>query len=164
LAELTQKERLQPSLLDRLTDDQPDKQSEGPDRRFLSLERLRAVIRRDLGWLLNTCNLASTEDLGPYPEVGSSVLNYGLPDLTGKSISNVDVITLERLVKQAVLDFEPRLLRNSIRVRAFAAQDQMNRNALTFQIEGTLWAHPAPVDVVLKSEFDLESGLVSVRD
>jgi type VI secretion system protein ImpF len=40
----------------------------------------------------------------------------------------------------------------------------MNRNALTFQIEGTLWAHPAPVDIVLKSEFDLESGLVSVRD
>lgn len=164
MAELTQKERLQPSLLDRLTDDQPDKQKEGPDRRFLSLERLRAVIRRDLGWLLNTCNLSATEDLTSYPEVASSVLNYGMPDLTGKSISNVDVIALERLVKQAIVDFEPRLLKNTVRVRAFASQDQMNRNALSFQIEGTLWAHPAPVDVVLKSEFDLESGLVSVRE
>jgi len=33
MAELTQKERLQPSLLDRLTDDEPDKLSEAREQR-----------------------------------------------------------------------------------------------------------------------------------
>jgi type VI secretion system protein ImpF len=164
LAELSLKERLQPSLLDRLTDDEPERRKEGSDKRFFSLEQLRNVVKRDLTWLLNTCNLAATQDLGGCPEVESSVLNYGMPDLTGHSLSNVEVSMLERVVKQAVIDFEPRILRSSVRVRTFIAPDQMNRNALTFQIEGVLWAHPAPVDIVLKSEFDLESGQVSVQE
>jgi type VI secretion system protein ImpF len=164
LPELGQREKLQPSLLDRLTDDEPDRQQEAPDKRFLSLERLRGVVKRDLAWLLNTCNLATTQDLSDCPEVRSSVLNYGIPDLTGTSLSSLDVAALERMVKQAIIDFEPRILRHSVRVRAFAREDQMSRNSLTFQIEGDLWAHPAPVDIVLQSEVDLESGLVFVSE
>jgi type VI secretion system protein ImpF len=164
LPELGQREQLQPSLLDRLTDDEPDRRHEAPDRRFLSLERLRAVVKRDLAWLLNTCNLAAVQDLGDWPEVRRSVLNYGLPDLTGTSLSSLDVAALERMVKQAIIDFEPRILRNSVRVRAFVRDDQMSRNSLTFQIEGDLWADPAPVDIVLQSEVDLESGLFFVSE
>ena len=36
MAELTPKERLQPSLLDRLTDDEPEQQQESRDKRVLS--------------------------------------------------------------------------------------------------------------------------------
>ena len=127
MPELGQREQLQPSLLDRLTDDEPDRRHEAPDRRFLSLERLRAVVKRDLAWLLNTCNLAATQDLSDFPEVRHSVLNYGLPDLTGTSLSSLDVAALERMVKQAIIDFEPRILRNSVRVRAFVREDRMSR-------------------------------------
>jgi type VI secretion system protein ImpF len=164
LAELSQRERLQPSLLDRLTDEEPERRREGPDKRFFSPARLRDVIKRDLAWLLNTCNLSATQDLDEYPEVARSVLNYGVPDLTGTSLSSLDVAALERVVRQVIIDFEPRLLRGSVRVRAFVGEDRMSRNSLTFQIEADLWAYPAPLDIVLQSEFDLESGLVSVRE
>ena len=164
MPELSPKERLQPSLLDRLTDDEPDRRQEGPDKRFFTLERLRNVVKRDLAWLLNTCNLAATDDLGECSEVAASVLNYGIPDLTGRNLSGVDVESVERLVKQAILAFEPRILRHSVRVKATLDPERMSHNSLTFEIHGELWAQPAPVDIVLRTDFDLEAGLVSVRD
>ena len=51
MAELTSKERLQPSLLDRLTDDEPDKTQESRDQRVLSANRLRECVR------LGTCGV-----------------------------------------------------------------------------------------------------------
>lgn len=164
MPELSPKEKLQPSLLDRLTDDEPDRRQEGPDKRYFTLERLRTMVKRDLAWLLNTCNLAATDDLRECPEVAASVLNYGIPDLTGRNLSGVDVESVERLVRQAVLSFEPRILRHSVRVQAKLDTEEMSHNALTFEIHGELWAEPVPVDIVLRTDFDLETGLVSVRD
>ncbi len=164
MAELTHRERLQPSLLDRLVDEEPDRNQEAPDSRFMTLGKLREVVKRDLAWLLNTCHLAATEDLSECPEVARSVLNFGVPDLTGVSLNSIDVGALERMVRQAIVDFEPRIMRDTVRVQAFIAADQMNRNALTFQIEGDLWAEPAPVPIVLQSNFDLESGVVVVQE
>src|SRR5271157_4316244 len=110
MAELTVKERLQPSLLDRLTDDQPEKSVESRDRRVISLEKRRECVLRDLGWLLNTGRLSQVQDLDAYPEVARSVLNYGSIDLSGRHLSSTDLAELENAVKQAVLEFEPRIL------------------------------------------------------
>ena len=89
------KERLQPSLLDRLTDDEPDRAVESRDKRVLSPYRLRESVRRDLSWLFNTTNLASSLDLERFPQVESSTLNFGLPDLTGRTAGSIHVPTLE---------------------------------------------------------------------
>ncbi len=164
MAELTPTERLQPSLLDRLTDDEPEKQVEARDRRVLSLPRLRESVLRDLGWLLNTCHLAQTEDLEEYPQVQSSVLNYGVPDYAGSTMSGADLVRLERALRQAILDFEPRILRNSLRIRAQIDPDSMTYNALTFVIEGELWSQPLPERLYLRTQVDLESGHTRVDD
>ena len=63
MAELSLQERLQPSLLDRLTDNEPDSNDESRAQRVLSLNRLKRSVLRDLAWLLNSGNLANTEDL-----------------------------------------------------------------------------------------------------
>ena len=81
MADLTPQERLQPSLLDRLTDTDPESKTESRERRVLSIQRLRAGVLRDLGWLLNTGHLETIEDLDEFPDVRNSVLNYGIPDL-----------------------------------------------------------------------------------
>src|SRR6266581_8174395 len=107
MAELTAKERLQPSLLDRLTDDEPDKRQESRDKRILSPARLRDSVRRDLTWLFNSVNLAATVDLDDYPQVQRSTLNYGLPDLAGHTASSIDKAALERRLRQAIWEFEP---------------------------------------------------------
>src|ERR1700692_4949937 len=52
---------------------------------------LRANVRRELAWLMNTTNLESGIDLSPYPQVQKSVLNYGVPDLTGKAQSRAAI-------------------------------------------------------------------------
>ena len=106
MPELTQKERLQPSLLDRLTDDEPDKKREIRDRWVLTLQQLRAAVLRDLSWLLNTDNL-HVKDLALYPHVERSVLNYGFPDLSGLTATNVNAVELTRVVREVIRNFEP---------------------------------------------------------
>ena len=64
MPELTPKERLQPSLLDRLTDDAPHRRTESREQRVLSLAQLRESVMRDLAWLLNTEHLAPGGDPG----------------------------------------------------------------------------------------------------
>ena len=46
MAELTTSERLQPSLLDRLTDDHPEVAHESRERRVMSMRQLRAAVLR----------------------------------------------------------------------------------------------------------------------
>ena len=164
MAELTPKERLQPSLLDRLTDDERDKTQEARDKRVLSPARLRECVRRDLSWLFNTANLATVQGLEEAPQVATSVLNFGLPDLAGHTASSVDVKALERLLTKVIWDFEPRLLKNSIKVRLIVDADRMNHNAMWFDIEAELWAQPLPLRLFLRTEIDLETGAVNVSE
>jgi type VI secretion system protein ImpF len=164
MAELSQKERLQPSLLDRLTDDEPTQRQESRDKRVLSPARLRECVRRDLTWLLNTTHLETVEELEEHPDVQRSVLNYGMPDLAGRTASSVDVRALERLLVRVIADFEPRLLRNSIRVQVVPDPEQVGHNAMCFRIEAELWAQPIPLRLFLRTEIDLETGSVNVSD
>ena len=50
MAELLPQERLQPSLLDRLVDDNPGEQKESRDQRVLVIRKLRDFVLRDLAW------------------------------------------------------------------------------------------------------------------
>ncbi len=160
MAELFQKERLQPSLLDRLADDEPEKKVESRDKRILSFIKLKQSVMRDLEWLLNTGCLETTQDLGDYPQVKKSVLNYGLPDLSGTTASNVDSTTLERMLRQAIINFEPRILANSLKVRV---TNRDKHNNIIFEIEGELWSQPTPERLYLKTILDLELGNVEVK-
>ena len=164
MAELTTKERLQPSLLDRLTDDEPDKSQESRDRRVLSSQRLRDSVRRDLNWLFNTTNLASVESLELYPEVERSILNYGLPDLAGRTASSIDRDLLERQLRRAIWEYEPRLIRKTIQVKLAVDADELNHNAMNFSIRAELWAQPLPLRLFLRTDLDLETGEALVTE
>lgn len=164
MAELTPSERLQPSLLDRLTDDAPAERTESRDQRVLTAQRLRAALLRDLAWLLNTGHLETVEDLDDYPDVRKSVLNYGIPDLTGLTIVGADTLQMEKAVRQAIAVFEPRISPQSLSVTVEKGEADGARNALVFRIEGELWAQPAPQALYLKTQVDLETGDVTVTE
>ena len=164
MAELLPQERLQPSLLDRLTDDAPESKDESRDKRILNLTQLRASVLRDISWLLNTVHLQSTQDLSSWPHVASSTVNFGIPDLAGSVATGKNTLALERAVKQAVLDFEPRILADTLKVTVRIEPEQMNRHAMLFIIEGKLWAQPIPLSLYLKTELDLETGTVTVAE
>ena len=163
MAELAPRERLQPSLLDRLSDDEPGKTAEPRERRVLSLRSLREGVLRDLAWLLNTTNLMSVLDGEKLPHVANSVLNYGVPDISGAAIASLNVGKLERGIRQAIWDFEPRLIRPSVTVRALAG-GSIDQNKIIFEIEADLWAQPYPERLYLKTELDLERGAIVLAD
>jgi type VI secretion system protein ImpF len=121
-------------------------------------------VLRDLAWLLNTGPLSQYESLDAFPEVQRSVLNYGSPDLAGATVSGTKLELVEKAVREAILRFEPRILANTVDVRAVKDPDEMNDNALVFVIEGQLWAQPIPLSLFLRTEIDLETGQVEVTE
>jgi type VI secretion system protein ImpF len=158
MAELTPRERLQPALLDRLTDNEPHRNVEAREQRVLSLSRLRECVVRDLSWLFNTENMASRQRVDDCPETMRSVLNYGIPALAGATSSGRDPTSLEKQVREAIFNFEPRLIRDSVSVRVVLSDTEMSNNTLRFEIEGDLWAHPLPLHLYLQTECDLDTG------
>lgn len=164
MAELAPKERLQPSLLDRLTDDEPDQRRESLERRVLSVQKLSECVRRDLGFLLNSTQLSALQDLSDFPEVERSGVNYGIPDLAGRPASTIDSMAMARRIKRAILDFEPRLIARSLKVEVVVDSDSHSPNALHFDIQADMWCQPVPLRLYLRTDLNLEDGEALVRE
>src|SRR4051794_17959563 len=128
MAELNPRDRLQPFLLDRLTDDQSDQTKESREKHVFSPRQLRSALLRDLGWLLNSPGPVETDGIGEFPNVATSVLNYGIPDLSGQTLSGVSGMTLERAIMRAIQTFEPRLDTRTLSVRLLSDDDSETPN------------------------------------
>lgn len=164
MAELTAKERLLPSLIDRLSDHSPGQLDETRDARTGTMDGLRASVLRDLEWLMNTVNLDSAKTLEEFPELESTTINFGMPGLSGAGSTEATLAQIERQIKKSVLAFEPRILKSSLRVKLLHDAELENKHAIAFQIEGTLWGQPMPQALFLHTELDLEIGAVKVKD
>jgi type VI secretion system protein ImpF len=158
MAEPTPIDRLQPCLLDRLTDDEPEVTKESRDQRVISVRRYRGAVLRDLEMLLNSRTYPPGSEVYDFNEAERSVLNYGIPDLAGTTVSSVSPTEFEARVKQAILCFEPRISRRSLSVRIVSSPEAQPVRAIVFQIEGELWARPLPEHLFVKTEVDLETG------
>lgn len=158
-------ERLQPSLLDRLVDHAPDQVREGDDKRTLTRQALRQAVLRDLGWLFNATGHGLGMDERRYPHAARSVLNYGLPMLSGQFTSSIQRVSMEQALKNAIVQFEPRILPRTLEVELTmegSALDSHNRIGL--QIRGMLWAQPVPLEFLMRSRIDLEEGRIEIED
>ncbi|RZK99427.1 MAG: type VI secretion system baseplate subunit TssE [Rubrivivax sp.] len=165
MAELTPQERLQPALLDRLMDDNPDTQVESREMRVMSRNRMREAVLRDLAWLFNSTQMSGDQNWAAHPHVQRSVLNFGLPTLSGETASTLDVIDLEGQVRQALLSFEPRIMASTLKVSALMDEMTMDHhNVISFRITCNLWAQPVPFELMLRTEVDLESGQVEIKE
>ena len=128
------------------------------------MQRLRESVRRDLAWLLSAGRFETLVDLEEYPEVANSVLNYGVPDISGMQVAGADVELIERAVLAAIQRFEPRLDRRALKVKVSADSSSMQRNAMVFEIQAELWGRPLPQAILWRSELDLETGSADVRE
>lgn len=165
MATLRAQDRLQPALLDRLTDDDPDNPAETGEARVINRSRLRDLVLRDLAWLFNVVAPGRSVDWNGLPHARASVLNYGLPPLSGETASTVDPLVLQARVRQAILDFEPRILPETLQVEALISEEQMDHhNQIGFRITGQMWAQPVPLELLLHTDVDLETGRVAVRE
>ena len=165
MADPSSTERLQPSLLDRLTDDAPTVLTEPREARVLTKGQLRTAVLRDLAALMNAICLGAGDDLSAYPEVERSVLNYGMPAFAGETASTLDVHDLEEGIRSAILRFEPRVLPNSLLVEAMATDNGLGwHNVVSVRISAQVWAQPVPLELLLRTEVDLETGEVALAE
>jgi len=152
------------SVFDRLTDDDPSELRDCERKRVGSARELLHSVVRDLSALLNSVRIHRTDDWVDYPRVATSVLNYGLPDLTGRTRTSIDVLAWQVQLRRALLDFEPRLVPETVRVLVPEADvNSLAINSLRFTIEAALWCRPAPLWMCLHSEIDLETGAVHIQ-
>lgn len=156
MADLTPIEKLQPCLLDRLTDDDPGKTEESRAQRLISQQKYRRGVLRDLEWLFNTHASLSTEGVGTfnlkdYPEAYRSVINFGIRQLCGVMTPNLE--RLQDEMAEAIQTFEPRITPRSLTIHA-----DLDRNLVTFDVAGELWANPLPEHLHVKTTVDVESG------
>jgi len=122
-------------------------------------------VLRDLSWLFNSTNLSSTVDLAAYPHAAQSTLNYGLTALAGNPVAGLEFAEVERLLKEAILRFEPRILPQSLSVRGIPAKDPMgHHNVMSLEITGELWSQPYPLEFLIKTDMDLESGEIRLAE
>lgn len=165
MAELALQDRLQPALLDRLADDEPDKKTEPRENRIVTKNKLRQGVLRDLAWLFNAINLGKSTDFSGMHYAEWSVINFGLPALSGQTVSALDTVQLESLIRQAIIHFEPRIAPASLQVEALITESQLgHHNLISVQIRGDLWAQPIPVELLVRTEIDLETGQVEISD
>jgi type VI secretion system protein ImpF len=163
--QLTPQERLQPALLDRLTDEEPDKTQELREHRVMSKSRLRQAVLRDLAWLFNATRFERGNSLARFPHARRSVINFGLPAHAGQTASALEVEDIERDIRNAIIDFEPRILAESLVVKALVELADLDRhNVIAVQIHGQLWAQPVPLELLVRTEIDLETGKVQISD
>jgi type VI secretion system protein ImpF len=162
MADRTLTERLQPSIIDRLTDDEPSKKVESHSDRMIDIRRLREIIQRDLSWLLNTGNLDSEIDAEKYPNVRQSVLNYGVPDATGDFANRRRATDIRDAIQRAIELFEPRIIDGTLNVITQTV-DAKREPVIVFDIVADMWAEPLPTELYLRSQFDTTTGQVSLE-
>ena len=127
----------------------------------ISESELRKLVNSDLVALLNTTNLDSAEDLSTAPEVRSSVLNFGFPDLARRTIDEQRVFDIAQEIETALSNFEPRLARHSLKVRRddTVPPDELR---IRFLISAELRVQPVNLQMQFVAEVELESGKIKV--
>lgn len=135
-------------------------------------EVLREAVRRDIEMLFNIerfeTNYLLTEResrhvvypgdlLADYPEVRTSVINYGVPAFSGRNSLDFDKDALAREIRAVVTAFEPRLRKDSIKVQV-RYNEQVG---MRIEIDAILMLSPVPERLRLSTTIDLENGRAS---
>ncbi len=162
MADKTLSERLQPSLLDRLTDDAPGELQEARDMRVIDIRRLREIVQRDLSFLLNTNNAESWIDADRYPHAARSVLNFGVRDVAGDFSTLDRAQAIRKSILQSIEIFEPRIRQGSANVE-IRTQDVQRETIVSFDIRADMWAEPIPIELYLRSTVDVTTGQITLE-
>lgn len=83
-------------------------------RQIITESVLRRELARDLDALLNTVAMESTIDMTQTPFARKSIINFGLPDVSHRTIDENAVAAIPEEIKQAIMNYEPRLAAASI--------------------------------------------------
>jgi type VI secretion system protein ImpF len=145
---------VQQSVLDRLIDHDPGTTDEFIGR-MQSVRRLKASVRRDLEWLLNTRSVAVAPPEG-LRELKASLYTFGVGDITSMSGDDPKArMRLRSMIEQSIAIFEPRL--SAVQVEETAGPNGDSRQ-IRFTIHALLKMDPNPERITFDTVLDLASG------
>jgi type VI secretion system protein ImpF len=130
----------------------------------MNMQRFRDAVLRDLAWLLNAKCHPESDGFGQYPYVDKSVLNYGMPDISGSTASDTPALEVTQMVRRAIENFEPRIISNTLQVRSIEAPTSAGTNVIALEIRAQIWALPLPESLYVKTEVDLETGSCQLKE
>jgi type VI secretion system protein ImpF len=125
---------------------------------------LRREVWRDLEQLLNTISLESTvKEMAEFPLARRSILNFGLPDISRRTIDELKANDrgIEKEIEAALRAYEPRFLRNTVRVKRDTSIDPASLK-VRFYIQADLVCRPVDVPVEFMADVDVSSGRFEV--
>jgi len=153
-----------PTLFDRLCDDAPGESVEAPEAYASNRAQMRQIVQRDLALLLNTTDQSDLIDTVRFPEAARSTINYGVPALAGGYLSEKKWADIEAMIRRAILNFEPRLMPETLIVRPLLKEHAAaHYNVLTFEISGHIQMQPYPLDFTVQSNVDLETNRIDLH-
>jgi type VI secretion system protein ImpF len=99
--------------------------------------------------------------LSTAPEVRKSIINFGFPSLTRRTIDESETNGIAREIEVALRDFEPRLLAGSIKAHR---DDTVSPDELRvrFLVSAALKTQPVEVLVQFIAEVELDSGKIKL--
>lgn len=151
---------VQPSILDRLTDEDPRTSADPRITYAESLRQFKQGVQRDLEWLLNTRRIA-VEAGEEFEEVRKSLYHFGVPDITSLSRDALESrARLRSQVEEALELFEPRLA--NVQITIHEIEGEAHRRELRFTVDATLRLDPTPEQVTFDTVLHFSSGQIDV--
>lgn len=134
----------------------------GAHRRALSDQRLRELLSYDVASLLNCINMESSEweALSGLDHVKRSILNYGLPDLSNRTIDESRVADIRFELEEALTRYEPRLIHETMTVER--DEDLEDDLTIRFIVRSDMRADPMPTTVEFITDVELDTGDIKV--
>lgn len=126
----------------------------GPDETLL-----KRHLVHDLLSLINTIDLGSAADLSDLDYVKHSVLNFGLPDLARLTSEEFEVGQIADDLREALLEHEPRLIRETLRVERNNDFDDVNQR-IRFSVGAEMACRPTAVPIEFIAEIEIASGKI----
>jgi type VI secretion system protein ImpF len=130
-------------------------------RQVITESVLRQEVARDLDALLNTIALESTIEMADAPYARKSILNFGIPDVTKRTIDEAGVDDIAEEIKAAIVNFEPRLAAASLHVERDTSVDIVELK-VRFLVRADLTCDPVHVPVEFVADV-IETGKIIVN-
>ncbi|MBV9566267.1 MAG: type VI secretion system baseplate subunit TssE [Bradyrhizobium sp.] len=130
-------------------------------RQVITETVLRREVARDLDALLNAVALEATVDMDHAPHVRKSILNFGLPDISTRTIDENAVDHIPDEIRTAIVNYEPRVAPDSLRIVRDKEVDPVELK-IRFLIRGELVCHPLHVPVEFVADI-VESGKIVIN-
>ena len=125
--------------------------------------KLVAAVSADLTALLNAISPTDMFE-SPLQHVACSVLAFGFPCVSGKSLSSMHVKQIKSWIEDSIMRFEPRILPDSLSVFPILDKRQSHHQFLAYGIRGLVHSSPYPVELELQTQLDLDNGRFALVD